>query len=159
METARPATEADLDRLVELCRAALAEVGSDRRGGALFAAREGRAEPVEESLAGILRNEDALLVAGTIDDVVVGYAAAQLELLRDGARLGRIDDLYVEPGARSVGVGEAMMKLLLDWCREHRCRGVDALALPGMRATKNFFEESGFSARLIVMHHRMADAS
>ena len=51
------------------------------------------------------------------------------------------------------------MGLLLEWCRDQGCRGVDALALPGMRATKNFFEESGFSARLIVMHHRMADAS
>ena len=91
--------------------------------------------------------------------VVVGYATVRVEVLRDGARLGVIDDLYVEPGARSVGVGEAMMGLLLEWCRDQGCRGVDALALPGMRATKNFFEESGFSARLIVMHHRMADAS
>jgi hypothetical protein len=30
---------------------------------------------------------------------------------------------------------------------------VDVIALPGHRATKNFFEEQGFTARAIVMHH------
>jgi hypothetical protein len=38
------------------------------------------------------------------------------------------------------------------------CSGVDATALPGNRATKNFFEESGFTARLLVMHHRLDKA-
>ena len=32
------------------------------------------------------------------------------------------------------------------------CIGADALALPGNRATKNFFEQNGFVARSIVMH-------
>ncbi|MDQ1404191.1 MAG: hypothetical protein QOG03_2507, partial [Actinomycetota bacterium] len=50
MEAARPATEADLPRLAELCRRALAEMAPNR-GGAIFVAREARAEPVDESLA------------------------------------------------------------------------------------------------------------
>ena len=33
------------------------------------------------------------------------------------------------------------------------CVGIDAFALPGHRAAKNFFEEQGFTARAIVMHH------
>jgi GNAT superfamily N-acetyltransferase len=68
--------------------------------------------------------------------------------------LGRITDLFVEPGARAVGVGEALMDALLPWFRARECRGVDATALPGNRETKNFFEMSGFTARLLVMHHR-----
>ena len=35
------------------------------------------------------------------------------------------------------------------------CVGVDSFALPGHRAAKNFFEESGFTARAIVMHHAL----
>ena len=34
--------------------------------------------------------------------------------------------------------------------------GIDATALPGNRATKNFFEAHGFTARLLVMHHALA---
>ena len=49
------------------------------------------------------------------------------------------------------------MGLVVAWCRERGCLGIDAAALPGSRATKNFFEESGFSARLLVMHHALGE--
>ena len=155
MEAARPATPSDLPHLVGLATDALAEL-APLRGGAVFVHREGRAAPVEETLRRDLESPDATVIAGTIDDTVVGYATGRTEALRDGTVLGVIDDLYVDEGARSVGVGEAMMGELLAWFREQGCAGVDATALPGNRATKNFFEESGFTARLLVMHHRLS---
>ena len=48
---------------------------------------------------------------------------------------------------------------ILTWCRARDCRGIDAIALPGNRATKNFFEASGFTARMLVMHHRTRPAA
>src|SRR3954465_2289031 len=108
------------------------------------------ADQLREALA----DPEQLLLAGTIDDVVLGYARARVRLLPDGRRLGVIDDLFVEEGARAIGLGEAMMDQLTAWCREQRCFGVDAVALPGHRATKNFFEESGLTARLLVMHKK-----
>ena len=92
------------------------------------------------------------MAVGTIDDVVVGYGLVRAERLGDGSLLGVIDDIYVDPGARSVGVGEALMDHLIDWCRAQGCFGVDSLALPGDRATKNFFESFGLVARAIVVH-------
>lgn len=157
MEAARPATDDDLPRLAELCRAAVAEVAAQVRGGALFAARETRPEPVEDSLRRDLADPEACVLVGTVDGEPVGVATVRLERLRDGSSLARIEELYVDAGARGVGVGEAMMAALMAWCQERRCRGIDAQALPGDRATKNFFEGSGFSARLLVMHHRMGD--
>ena len=154
MEAARPATPPDLPDLVSLAESAIAEL-APTRGGAVFVHREGRVAPVEASLARDLADRDAFVVAGTIDGIIVGYAAGRTEELRDGSRLGLIDDLFVHEGARSVGVGEAMMNELLEWFRDRGCAGVDATALPGNRATKNFFEESGFTARLLVMHHRL----
>jgi GNAT superfamily N-acetyltransferase len=155
VEAARPATPADLPHLAELSARALEEL-APMRGGAVYVHREGRVAPVEESLARDLADPDAVVLAGTIDEVVVGYASGRTEALRDGSTLGIIDDLYVDEGARSVGVGEALMGQLLDWFRSRGCAGVDATALPGNRATKNFFEESGFTARLLVMHHRLS---
>lgn len=155
MISARPAVADDVPRLAELCRRNQAEIGAQERGGAVFVAREARPEPVEASLLSGVQEPDSTVVVGTIDGTPIGYATGRTEALRNGATLGVIDDLYVEEEARSVGVGEAMMDVLLDWFRSQGCAGVDSMALPGARATKNFFEESGFTARLLVMHHRM----
>ncbi len=154
MEAARPAVPDDLPHLAALSARALAEL-APTRGGAVFVARESRAEPVADTLATDLAAPDTIVLTGTIDDTPIGYAVGRTEALRDGSRLGVISDLYVDEGARSVGVGEALMAQLLVWFRAEGCDGVDATALPGNRATKNFFEESGFTARLLVMHHRL----
>lgn len=154
MEEARLATEDDLDAVATLARAALAEM-APVRGGHVFTSREGRAEPVDESLRMALAGPDHCVLAGTLDGTVLGYAVARVEALRTGEGLGVIEDLYVDPEARGVGLGEAMMDALLQWFTERKVAGVDAMALPGDRSTKNFFETAGFSARLLVMHHRM----
>lgn len=125
------------------------------RGGAVWKAREARPEPVETDLERLLDEPDARVVVATIDGVVVGYAVVRAEHLADGHVLGVIDDIFVEEEARQVGLGEAMVDDLVGWCRERECMGIDAMALPGHRATKNFFEESGFTARKLVMHRRL----
>jgi len=152
VEGVRPATEDDVPRLAELARAGIVEL-EPMKGGAVWAAREGRPEPLEESLRAALADAATRVVVGTIDGVPIGYAVARVEQLRNGSCLGVIDDIFVEDEARGVGVGEAMMADLVAWCAEQGCVGIDAMALPGHRATKNFFEESGFTARKLVMHH------
>jgi GNAT superfamily N-acetyltransferase len=157
VEAARFATEADLDRLDDLAAEAIAEQ-ADLRGGGVLAARESRPLPARPSFEAALASDDHRVIVGTIDDVVIGYAGVHVEDLRNGERLGVVEDIYVEPGARAVGVGEAMIELVLEWCRARDCRGVDGMALPGNRHTKNFFETFGFTARLIVVHRSLLDA-
>lgn len=154
MEGARPATAEDVGRLAELYRQSRDEL-SAFRGAELLFEREARRQPPEGSLAAAVDSPDRAVWAGTIEEVVVGYGVGRIDRLATGDRLGVIEDLYVEPDARSVGVGEAMTDAMLAWFAGEGCRGVDALALPGARATKNFFEESGFTARLLVMHRRL----
>jgi len=144
---------ADVPRLAELNRAAIDEL-APTRGGAVWKAREARQEPIEERLEDLLDDPGCRMLVATIDGTVVGYAVARLEHLADGSVLGVIDDIFVEEGARQVGLGELMINDLMAWCEERKCIGMDAMALPGHRATKNFFEESGFTARQLVMHHR-----
>ena len=151
-EGCRPASTTDLPRIAELNRAVIEEL-SPMRGGAVWKAREARPEPLEDELAALLDNPDARVLVATIDDTIVGYAVVHLEYLADGSILGVIDDIFVEEGARQVGLGELMIDDLMTWCEERKCVGMDAMALPGHRATKNFFEESGFTARQLVMHN------
>ena len=130
-----------------------------RRGGYVWARLEARTEPLEQSLDRDHRSDDALVVVGTVDEAVVGYGVIRLVGLHDGAVLGRVTDIYVMPEARGVGVGEAMMGELVDWARRRACIGVDSLALPGDRETKNFFETHGLVARSITVHRSLADTA
>ncbi len=154
MEAARPATTGDVPRLAELAREAIAELAV-QRGGEVWRRREARSEPIEEGFRRTLDCEDHRVLAGTLDGVVVGYAVAHVERLGDGSSHGVIDDIYVEAPAREVGLGEALMDDLVAWCRSQGCTGMDAMALPGDRSTKNFFEEQGFTARKLVMYHSL----
>jgi GNAT superfamily N-acetyltransferase len=154
MEPARAADPHDLPVLIELARALRAEM-IDQRGGALWATREARPEPLEETLPSLFGRDDASIVVGTIDDTIVGFGTVEIETLRDGSRLGVIGDLFVEREARAVGVGESIADLIVEFCTAAGCVGIDAYALPGARDAKNFFERSGFTARALVMHHKL----
>jgi GNAT superfamily N-acetyltransferase len=154
VEAARPATAADVAQMIELAERAREELGPTR-GGKVFLAREARQEPLAASLGAALEDAHGAAWVGTIDDTVVGYAVVHAEEIGDHSCLGIVDDLFVEAGARAVGVGELLMDAALAWCRAQGCAGVDATALPGNRETKNFFEESGFTARLLIMHRRL----
>ena len=110
---------------------------------------------MDDAYARLLDRDDAHVVVGTVDETVVGFGVATLEQLRNGEMLAIISDLFVEPEARAVGVGESMAGELVAFSAARGCVGIDTLALPGHRAAKNFFEESGFTARAIVMHRSL----
>jgi len=154
MEEARPATVDDLDRLAELAEEARREL-LPLRGGGVFLEREARHGSLHDTFAAELGNASTAVWCGTIDGVVIAYCVTKAEDLDDGRKLGRITDLFVEVGAREVGVGERLMAEALAWCSTRGCFGIDAYALPGARQTKNFFETAGFTARLLVVHHRL----
>jgi len=154
VEGSRPAAAEDLPRIAELAALARDEL-VPMKGGALWSAREAVAEPFEDAYGALIDRDDALVVVGTVDEAVIGFGVVTLERLRTGETLGIISDLFVEPGARAIGVGEAMADDLVAFCETRGCTGIDALALPGHRTTKNFFEDSGFTARALVMHRAL----
>lgn len=153
-EACRPATVDDVARLAELAARSIVEQRL-QRGGDVWSRTEGRTAPFEPLLLEQLDGPADHVLVGTLDGTVLGYAAAHVEDLRDGTRLGVVTDLYVEPDAREVGIGEALMDGLVGWCREQGCFGVDSVALPGDRHTKNFFETFGLVARAIVVHRSL----
>lgn len=155
VEATRRATAEDIATLVELAKAAIEEKRT-QKGGELWARRERRRDPLADSFAAAVAADDQVVLVGTLDDVAVGFGAAHLETLADGGVLGVVDEVYVDPGAREVGLGELVMETLVGWCAQQGCFGVDSLALPGDRATKNFFESFGLVARAIVVHRPLS---
>jgi GNAT superfamily N-acetyltransferase len=150
-EAARTATEGDLAAVIALVEAAADEKRA-QKGGPLWFRRERRQGPPDAELKAALVAPDHEIAVGTLDGTVVGYGLVRTERLADGSLLGVVDDIFVDPGARAVGIGEALMNHMIDWCRGQGCFGVDSLALPGDRHTKNFFESFGLVARAIIVH-------
>ena len=147
METgARRAEAGDLPALVELARAARLEQ-AERRGGRLLVARHCRPEPLDLAFTEALADPTTGLWAGVIDGVPVGYA-----LVSADGEIAVVEELHVDPQARAVGVGEALLDDIVAWAVQLGCTGIDAFALPGARETKNFFETFGLTARLLVLH-------
>lgn len=155
-EAARVAEPHDVGVIAGLVREALDAI-AEQRGGELWTLRHSRSLPADTSVADAIGDDDHLVVVGTLDESVVGYLMARVEVLPDKSVLAVIDDLFVLPDGRQVGVGGEMMSLAMQWARDRDCRGIDAAALPGDRHTKNFFESNGLVARAILVHHALTD--
>jgi GNAT superfamily N-acetyltransferase len=153
VERARPAVAADLAAVRQLLAAALDATRTMRGGVALM----GDQTP-EELVARWTAADQAEvgLFVGEFQRAVVGVAAATT-CIRDGAtgRTGRIECCYVEDEARGVGVGSALMDAMVTWCQGRGCVDIDALALPGDRASKQRLEAAGFVARLLTLSRRL----
>ncbi len=158
MESARLATPADFPELEAIAERRRVEVEPER-GGSLFLRREVGAGPLSERLSAVLDDGSGFVVAGCYDEVVFGYGLATLETLLDGSRLARLVHFVVDKEARKSGIGEAMMNLLLELAAAEGCIGIDSLALPGDRDTKNFFESFGLKARLLTVHRSIESAA
>lgn len=159
MEGARPAGLDDVPACALLLRDAQAAAAGRRGGPSMVADRAPDAPPAgadspERALRSWVAGPGHVLLAGTLDNAVVGVAAGHVQD-RAGERVGVVDCLYVEPGARGVGVGSALTTRLVAAFSDLGCDAVDAPALPGDRETKQRFEAAGFSARLLVLHRRL----
>lgn len=95
------------------------------------------------TLPSVLVDDPSVLV-GTIGDAVVGYAVMRYD---DGTAV--LDELYVEPEARHVGVGHRLIELAIATASARGCGWIESVALPGDRHTKNFFEAHGMVSRLL----------
>ncbi len=156
-EAVRPAVPADGADLAALAEAARDEL-LPTRGGRLFYAREGATgADRNDHWTAALADPDRYVVIGSYDGATVGFGELRIEQLATGERLGLVEALFVLPDARGVGVGEAMMDELIVHCNARGCIGVDAVALPGNRATKNFFETFGMVARAILVHRPLGE--
>jgi GNAT superfamily N-acetyltransferase len=149
--SARPATAADLALLAELVEEGTAEV-LDQRGADLWLLEHGPARPFALTLQALLDDHSTVVLAGCVDDVPVGVLLGGRRELSDGRVLARIDFVYVHPQARGIGVGDGLVHAAEAWALSSRCSGIDGIAFPGDRETKNLFERAGLTARAIIVH-------
>ncbi len=154
MESARRAT---VDDLAEIERIGANHRGDivGQRGASIFLQREAGRWPNHDRLRDLIAGQAGVVVVGCYDGVVFGYGVVVYEAIGDGTTIARLTDFVVEPEIRGSGIGEAMMNLVVDLAAQAGCVGIDSVALPGDRETKNFFESFGLKARLLTVHRQL----
>ncbi|AGN02758.1 putative sporulation regulator [Salinarchaeum sp. Harcht-Bsk1] len=108
-----------------------------------------------ESLAAAIA--DDLAFVATIEDRVVGFCSLTLEtggFERDVVR-GVVENLYVDPAARGVGLGSALLE-----AGERRLveRGADVIAVETMavhESIRAFYEERGYRPHRLTLERRV----
>lgn len=135
----RAATEGDRADLVWLEGLAREHLAG-QRGADLWLARHPAQSPGWSAL------DDGNVLVSTIDDVPVGYLR-----LRVSDHVVYVDDVFVHPGAREVGCGDALLAAAIDHGVAAGARRIQAEALPGDRATKNLYERAAITAKRITV--------
>ena len=119
-EQARTASITELPIIAELADEAVREQ-MDGRGGYIWSRRETSTVPYILSLEAAMSSPDEEVWVGTLDSAILSYARAKVEVLRTGEYLGLVTDIYVTPEARSVGLGEALINVIIAGCSERKC--------------------------------------
>ena len=99
---------------------------------------------------------------GTLITFVAGVGDTVFGSLRAGTNDGAtwtIVHAYVEPDAREIGLGDAMVLRLLSELSARGAQWVSAQAQPGDRAMKNLFERHGLVARTILVGKSLSGPS
>ena len=102
----------------------------------------------------LVNDSNYLCVLGLYEDHPFGFLIAEQTQLQ-GELSVDIREVFVDPEAREVGIGEAMMDFLLEWARSASAATLTSRALPGDRELKNFFERYKVTARLIEVARRL----
>ncbi len=144
----RPATSDDIESLVRL-QAAARDGLTDVRGGRLRL----QECPVITDWAGLLSSDGVVVLVATLVDVVLGYMVL---MLRPEIDRGVITHAFVEEGARELGLGDTMVEHAITAVRAVGLPGIEAVALPGDRDTKNLYERAGLTARKLTVYKSLA---
>jgi GNAT superfamily N-acetyltransferase len=153
VEDVRVATIDDLPELVRILMDCVESTPSQRAG--YLAGFPQRYTSAEERLQAACADPSKAVFVGLLENHPVGVALLVTVDGMPGGLLARVEELFVEPEARELGIGEGLLDACVGWAREHQCAGIEVEALPGARSAKNLAERSGFTARLIVLHRSL----
>lgn len=148
----RPAEPADMDRLVDLCRAARdeASVGS--------AVCSPDAAVLAQQLGAFTAMPGGTLLVAVHEHAVVGMVLGRLlgpNPFTEEASFA-VEALYVAPDHRRRGTGHALMVATAELATAAGATQVYAAPLPGARGMHRFFVQLGFTP---AAHHRATSTS
>jgi GNAT superfamily N-acetyltransferase len=107
-------------------------------------------DPADDALRELLGTligdpkEGAVFIARDGDGSAVGVATLDWRWSASrGARIGHLEDLFVEPEARGGGIAEALIEACAQHCREQGAPAMDWLTLPDNARARAVYERIG----------------
>jgi GNAT superfamily N-acetyltransferase len=101
-----------------------------------------------EALARIADDPDnALMVAELEGNVVGAFHLTVIQYVANrGGRVAQVENVIVEPAARSQGIGETMMRWAIDEARRRGCFRIQLTSNKVRKRAHRFYERLGFVA-------------
>ena len=80
------------------------------------------------------------------DSKIIGYLVGWIWLKRPyrPVKTAELENMFVAPGFRSKGVGTALVKEFINWCKQRKVKSVEAWAQNKNERGKKFYESNGF---------------
>lgn len=130
----RPAREDEIEELLPLMRAYCDFYGSS---------------PADEGVRAMARtlindpSQGAVFIARQ-DGRAIGFATLDWKWsMLKGARIGYLEDLFVDPAARGRGTADALIQVCADRCRELGMPAMEWLTAPDNRRAQKVYDRSG----------------
>lgn len=148
----RFAAEKDIPQMIDLLR----QVGQVHHQIRPDLFRAGAQKYDEAALKRLLSDPNRPIIAGVVEDKMVGYAFCILqEIKNDPVLCDRktlyIDDLCVDEKVRGGGVAKAIYQGVLDYAREIGCDAVTLNVWCGNDRAMHFYEKCGLKPQKIGM--------
>lgn len=85
------------------------------------------------------------------ENQLLGFVLGRLKRIQPylgGFLVGELSDVWVEPQARGLGVGEKLNRLTIAWLQQNGARSVEAQILTGNDPIWHLYEKIGFKPEL-----------
>jgi len=93
----------------------------------------------------------SVLYVAEYEAEVVGFIVARVKRVPEylgGVMVGELKDMWVKPKVRRLGIGEALLRLAIEWCREQDVYSVEAQILLGNDPILKLVEYLGMKREL-----------
>jgi GNAT superfamily N-acetyltransferase len=91
---------------------------------------------------------------------VVGFIVARVKRVPEylgGVMVGELKDMWVEHNVRRLGIGEKLLRLAIEWCREQKVYSVEAQILLGNEPIIKLVEYLGMKKELYQLRMMWED--
>jgi N-acetylglutamate synthase-like GNAT family acetyltransferase len=107
----------------------------------------------KKTIEDFISNDNHMVVC-EVDGEIIGTATLHIQkkIIRNGGFAGLIEDVAVREKMRGKGIGEKMIKILIDKAKSLDCYKVILSCFP---ERINFYERSGFRKESITMRYNI----
>ncbi len=113
----------------------------------IYATAPGAERVMRRFLADLAASSHSFLFVAETGDRTVGFISGEL---REGSPAFRsktwasVDDVFVEPDHRNLGVGRALLESVEAWAKERGAHGISLQVAAANKRGRKFYEELGF---------------